>query len=145
MQLRLRLTEKKVLHKARNCDTVSSKSQANNQEFNIISRLISQGNMASTFDLATDEFLTCEIHSESTLPLLSYFIECKKHKQNGSRRLFQKVKSEIGDAERPIPDESEQLQDVLLALMKDGPGKPGEKIPGFPTVSALSNLYAIPR
>nr|RBQ99276.1 hypothetical protein FVER53263_00096 [Fusarium verticillioides] len=30
--------------------------------------------MASTFDLAADEFLTCEIHSESTLPLLSYFI-----------------------------------------------------------------------
>ncbi|RBR04357.1 hypothetical protein FVER53590_00096 [Fusarium verticillioides] len=30
--------------------------------------------MASTLDLAADEFLTCEIHSESTLPLLSYFI-----------------------------------------------------------------------
>jgi hypothetical protein len=101
--------------------------------------------MASTFDLATDEFLTCEIHSESTLPLLSYFIACKKHNQNGSRTLFQKVKSKIGVADRPIPDESEQLQDVLLALMKDGPGKHGEKIPGCPTVSELSNhLYATP-
>lgn len=101
--------------------------------------------MASTFDLATDEFLTCEIHSESTLPLLSYFIACKKHKQNGSRTLFQKVKSKIGVADRPIPDESEQLQDVLLALIKDGPGKDGEKIPGCPKVSELSNhLYATP-
>ncbi|KAJ4125763.1 hypothetical protein NW765_001537 [Fusarium oxysporum] len=93
--------------------------------------------MASTFDLATDEFLTCEIHSESTLPLLSYFIACKKHNQNGSRTLFQKVKSKIGVADRPIPDESEQLQDVLLALMKDGPGKHGEKIPGCPTVTIV--------
>ncbi|RKK67155.1 hypothetical protein BFJ69_g14756 [Fusarium oxysporum] len=93
--------------------------------------------MASTCDLATDEFLTCEIHSESTLPLLSYFIACKKHNQNGSRTLFQKVKSRIGVADRPIPDESEQLQDVLLALMKDGPGKHGEKIPGCPTVTIV--------
>jgi hypothetical protein len=101
--------------------------------------------MASTFDLAKDEFLTCEIHSESTLPLLSYFIACREHKKNGSRTLFQEVKSKIGDADRPIPDESEQLQDVLLALMKDGPGKPGEKIPGCPTVSACRNrLYVIP-
>ncbi|KAF5963994.1 putative amino-acid oxidase YobN [Fusarium bulbicola] len=93
--------------------------------------------MASTFDLATDEFLTCEIHSESTLPLLSYFIACKKHNQNGSRTLFQKVKSKIGVADRPIPDESEQLQDVLLALVKDGPGKPGQELPGCPTVTIV--------
>lgn len=92
--------------------------------------------MASSSHFAESEFLACEIHSESTLPLLSYFLKCKENNQSGSRTLFQKVKADIGKAERPIPDESEQLQDVLLALIKDGPGNPGEKLPWTPSVSA---------
>ncbi|WZH41912.1 Amino_oxidase domain-containing protein [Fusarium acuminatum] len=93
--------------------------------------------MASSSHFAESEFLAREIHSESTLPLLSYFLKCKENNQSGSRTLFQEVKADIGKAERPIPDESEQLQDVLLALIKDGPGKPGEKLPWTPSVTIV--------
>ncbi|KAI8624238.1 hypothetical protein F5Y19DRAFT_324770 [Xylariaceae sp. FL1651] len=78
-----------------------------------------------------------EIHSETTLPLLSYFVNRRRTDLTAVQD-FQDVKSHIGKADRPIPDESEQLEETLINLIDNGPGKnPGEKIPGSPTVTII--------
>lgn len=91
--------------------------------------------MAATSQFKNEESLICELHSESTLPFLSYLVQCKQNNHNGSTDAFHKVKSGVGKAPRAIPDESEQLQDVLLSLIEKGPSGDGGKIPGSPTVS----------
>lgn len=92
--------------------------------------------MADSSNLDRIEFLTHEIHSESTIPLLQYFIKCKEEDRTGSEELFHQVKGKIGHRDREIPDEAVQLQRVLLSLIANGPRKDGEKLDGSPTVSA---------
>ncbi|KAI1658254.1 hypothetical protein F4813DRAFT_357865 [Daldinia decipiens] len=88
-------------------------------------------------------FLEREIYSERTLPLLTYFIAralaaAPNHKGSSAVDDFSGVKSGIGKAERPIPDESQQLRETLLNLINKGPGRdPGQKIPGSPTVTIV--------
>ena len=91
--------------------------------------------MATAFEFDDEESLACELHSESTLPLLTYLVQCKQNNHSGTRALFQDVKANIGKAKRPIPDESEQLEKVLLRLIEKGPSDDHKKIPGNPTVS----------
>ncbi|KAM0228293.1 hypothetical protein ACHAPO_010837 [Fusarium lateritium] len=93
--------------------------------------------MAPAFEFKEPESLICEVHSESTLPFISYLVQCKQNELSGSKEIFQNVKSSIGDADRPIPDESEQLENVLIGLMKNGPSGDGRKIPGSPTVTIV--------
>ena len=90
--------------------------------------------MAATAHFNNEESLICELHSESTLPFLSYLVQCKQNNHNGSADTFHDVKSGTGRKKRAIPDESEELQDVLLSLIEKGPGGDGRKIPGSPTV-----------
>ena len=85
-------------------------------------------------------FLKHEIHSESTFPLLSYFLRsrsCKNSKD--ATKCFHEVIAGIGKDRRVIPDESVQLEKVLLELIAKGPGN-GKKIPGNPKVK--SNIRA---
>ncbi|KAF5024621.1 hypothetical protein F66182_3384 [Fusarium sp. NRRL 66182] len=93
--------------------------------------------MASTFEYKQGESLTCELHSESTLPFLSYLVQCRQKNQSGSTTIFQNVKSSIGDAVRPIPDESEQLEKVLINLIDNGPSGSKKKVTGNPTVTIV--------
>ncbi|KAI2785479.1 hypothetical protein F4815DRAFT_440707 [Daldinia loculata] len=72
-------------------------------------------------------FLERKIFSESTLPLLTYFIAralaaAPNHRGSSAVDDFSGVKSGIGKAERTIPDESQQLRETLLNLMNKGPG-----------------------
>ncbi|CCT63228.1 uncharacterized protein FFUJ_00146 [Fusarium fujikuroi IMI 58289] len=93
--------------------------------------------MADSSNLDRIEFLTHEIHSESTIPLLQYFIKCKEEDRTGSEELFHQVKGKIGHRDREIPDEAVQLQQVLLSLIANGPRKDGEKLDGTPTVTIV--------
>lgn len=80
-------------------------------------------------------YLQEELHSESTLPLLSYFVGCRQ-RDDSATQVFTDVKAQIGKAERPIPDESEQLADALLKLIEEGPGGDRKKrVEGSPKVS----------
>lgn len=88
----------------------------------------------STAGTVTPGFIGQEIHSESTLPLLSFLIGCR-FSDDPLSKIFSDVKSQIGEADRPIPDESEQLKTSLINLIDHGPGG---KVTGRPTVSALS-------
>ncbi|KAF4498665.1 L-amino-acid oxidase [Fusarium agapanthi] len=56
--------------------------------------------MSDSSNLDRHEFLTCEIHSESTIPLLQYFIECKKEDGTGSEKLFHRVMGKLGHRDR---------------------------------------------
>ncbi|KAF5690637.1 amino-acid oxidase [Fusarium denticulatum] len=95
--------------------------------------------MANSSNLDRQEFLTHEIHSESTIPLLQYFIKCKEHDGTGSEKLFHGIKGSIGHhvSDREIPDEAVQLQDILLSLIANGPRKGDEKLSGSPTVTIV--------
>lgn len=99
--------------------------------------------MATTFEFENEESLTSELHSESTLPLLTYLVRCKQSNHNGTGILFQDVKSNIGEADRPIPDESVELKKILLKLIEKGPSGDHKRIHGNPTVSC--RCYHIPR
>ncbi|KAF4972603.1 hypothetical protein FSARC_876 [Fusarium sarcochroum] len=92
--------------------------------------------MASTYTF-TNESLRFELHSESTLPLLSYLIKCGENDQDDPKDIFQDVKSSIGEADRPIPDEAEPLENVLIGLINHGPGGSGQRIPKGPTVTIV--------
>ncbi|KAF4999916.1 hypothetical protein FGRMN_2154 [Fusarium graminum] len=93
--------------------------------------------MASFSKLDRHEFLTHEVHSEITIPLLEYFITCRKHDKIGCEKLFQQVKGSISNPDHEIPDEAVQLQRALLLLVANGPSKPGEELPGCPTVTII--------
>ncbi|KAF5675770.1 amino-acid oxidase [Fusarium heterosporum] len=93
--------------------------------------------MAAFSNLDRQEFLTHEVHSQSTIPLLQYFLECRKDDGDGSEKIFHQVKGSIGKPDRQIPDEAVQLERALLLLMANGPSKPGEKLPGSPTVTIV--------
>lgn len=83
----------------------------------------------------SEEFLTCEVHSERVLPVISYFIRCRKSGEDRSLAdIFQRVKRGVGVDDRPIPDESEPLMPELIKLIDNGPGK----IEGSPTVRHCS-------
>lgn len=80
-------------------------------------------------------YLQEELHSESTLPLLSYFVACRQ-RDDSATQVFTDIKAQIGKADRPIPDESEQLADSLLKLIEEGPGGDKKKrVEGNPKVS----------
>lgn len=91
----------------------------------------------STAGTVSPGFIRQEIQSESTLPLLSFLISYRFSDDNLSK-IFEDVKSQIGRADRPIPDESEQLRTSLINLINSGPGKDGEDLLGRPTVSMVS-------
>lgn len=83
-------------------------------------------------------FLTHEIHSESTLPLLSYLIRLRPGEKSATE-VFHQVKAGVGKDLRPIPDESEQLEPTLISLIDNGPGGDrSRKVPGSPKVRALN-------
>lgn len=78
-------------------------------------------------------WLKQEVRSESTLPLLNFLLSCKgpdESPQSLARNLHD-ISASVGEKEAPIPAESEELKEVLLQLIKDGPGK----VTGDPTVS----------
>ncbi|KAH6659236.1 hypothetical protein BKA67DRAFT_509745 [Truncatella angustata] len=88
-----------------------------------------------------DQLLSDELHSERTLPLLSYFVQYRQSNKSATA-IFHEVKSLVGTAARPIPDElpdeSEPLAASLINLIDNGPGKsPHDKIPGSPTVTII--------
>lgn len=83
-------------------------------------------------------FLTHEIHSESTLPLLSYLVRLRPGEKSATD-VFHRVKAGIGADPRVIPDESEQLEPTLINLIDHGPGGDrGRKVPGGPKVRVLN-------
>ncbi|KAH7174174.1 uncharacterized protein B0J16DRAFT_403721 [Fusarium flagelliforme] len=77
--------------------------------------------MAAASQFKNEESLICELHSESTLPFLSYL----------------DVKAGVGEAPRAIPHESEQLEKVLNTLIDKGPSGHHKKIHGSPTVTIV--------
>ena len=81
-------------------------------------------------------FLDGEVHSESTLPLLSYFLRCRSCQSiEEITKCFHEVIAGIGKDRRVIPDESVQLEKILLELIAKGPGG-GKKVPGSPKASS---------
>lgn len=78
-------------------------------------------------------WLKQEVRSESTLPLLNFLLSCKGPDESPKSlaRNLHYTSASVGEKEAPIPDESEELKEVLLQLIKDGPGK----VTGDPTVS----------
>ena len=75
-----------------------------------------------------------DVCSESTLPLLIFLLSIKPDQLvEDIAVLLHEVTNGIGKDRPPLPDESEQLKDVLLKLIKDGPGK----VTGNPSVSSL--------
>jgi hypothetical protein len=86
------------------------------------------------------EFLTHEIYSESTLPLLSYLLRNGPDSSKSATTVFHEVQAGIGQDARPIPDESEQVEPAMLLLMKNGPSGNGSKIPGAPKVRDFTEL-----
>jgi len=81
-------------------------------------------------------YLTQEIHSESTLPLLSWLLRTAQDSDKSPTRIFHEVKAGVGKDDRPIPDESEQVEPTMLQLIEKGPGG-GKKIKGNPKVTRL--------
>lgn len=78
-------------------------------------------------------WLKQEARSESTLPLLNFLLSCKgpdESLESLAENLHDTTAS-VGKKEPPIPDESEELKEVLLRLIEHGPGK----VTGNPTVS----------
>ena len=76
-----------------------------------------------------------EVRSESTLPLLNFLLSASPGQSSAQLAdVLHQVTADIGQQDPPLPDESEELKEVLLKLMKDGPGKPD----WTPKVSALS-------
>lgn len=85
--------------------------------------------------LSEDEvrYLTQEIRSESTLPLLSWLLRTKQDPETSPTQIFHEVKAGVGVDPRPIPDESEEVEEPMLRLIEKGPGD-GTKIKGKPRV-----------
>lgn len=78
-----------------------------------------------------------DFRSESTLPLLNFLLHTTPDQAvEDIAILLHNVTKGIGIDESPLPDESEQLKDVFLKLIKDGPGK----VTGNPSVSSYSFL-----
>lgn len=79
-------------------------------------------------------WLKQEVRSESTLPLLNFLLSCTGPDQTAESvaKNLHDTTASVGKKKPPIPDESEELKEVLLRLIKDGPGK----VTGDPTVSS---------
>ncbi len=74
------------------------------------------------------EFFTQLILSEATLPFINFL----KHSnpEDSFETLADNLRATtagVGKDQKPIPDESEQLENVLLTLIKDGVPKPEGK------------------
>lgn len=89
----------------------------------------------------TPRYLHREIHSESTLPLLSFLLRERPDTAKRATQLFHEVISGIGIDERPIPDESAQVEPTLIELIEKGPSGDGNKIGKKLTVSAAHTPY----
>lgn len=84
--------------------------------------------------LASDWFTHGEFCSENTLPLLNFCLNSKsKTTVKDIADLLHQVTADIGEQTSPLPDESEQVKNEFLKLIKEGPGK----VTGSPTVSLL--------
>lgn len=90
-------------------------------------------------------FLTHEVHSESTLPLLQWLLRTQQQEllpdseqKKTDTEIFKDVKGGVGKDARPIPDESELVEGPMLNLIAKGPddGKPIGQFPDgtIPTV-----------
>ena len=69
-----------------------------------------------------------DVLSEASLPLLNFLAH--SNPDDSSKTLAENLHTrtiEAGKEEKPIPDESEQLESVLLQLIKDGVPKPEGK------------------
>lgn len=77
-------------------------------------------------------FLKSELRSESTLPLLNFLLhtlpESSTEQVTANLHYYSVT---IGKERRPIPDESKQLEPVLLELIEKGAGP----VKGKPTAS----------
>jgi hypothetical protein len=96
--------------------------------------------MASTTMSSTvfdAEFLRQDLRSESTLPLLNFCLQLGPDAttKQATDKLHE-ITAKIGVTERPLPDESEQLQTALLKLMADG----APKVTTKPTVRDLESI-----
>jgi hypothetical protein len=98
--------------------------------------------MAQTLPGPRPEFLQHEVLSKSTQPLLNYIFRLSPHlaeekKPKSLGKLFREVASK---SDRVIPDESEQLEQVLINLIDNGPGTPVQG----KSVSDVSMLVILP-
>ena len=76
------------------------------------------------------EFLRKDLRSESTLPLLNFFLQLNRDSTTEEvNDKLHKLTASVGVEKRPLPDESEQLQKELLQLMQGVP-----KVTDSPTV-----------
>lgn len=93
-----------------------------------------------------------EIISESTYPVLSYFLNCLRDNDSSEADIFSKVKSLVGEAPRPvntdelpsIPDESILVEADYINLINLGPSGKNKKIDGSPTVSLSHHKSPMP-
>jgi len=102
--------------------------------------------MSSQPATPTSKFLSNELHSESTLPLLNFLLRSSPNDTvEDTTKAIHSVTAGIGvdppppipaiPDERPdkLPDESVIDKTALINLINNGPGE-GTKIPGQPTV-----------
>lgn len=94
----------------------------------------SQGPTDTAAPVFEPGYLRHEIHSESTLPLLSFLLRERPDTAKRATQLFHEVIRGIGEDKRPIPDESVQVEPAMIELMDNGPSGKNTKIPGEPTV-----------
>jgi len=82
--------------------------------------------MAQTFPGLSSDFLQHEVLSKSTQPLLTYLLRLSPHlvREGDPQPLGELFRDVASKSDRVIPDESEQLEEVLINLIDNGPGKP---------------------
>ncbi|KAJ1323045.1 L-amino-acid oxidase [Microdochium nivale] len=97
----------------------------------------SQGPNVAAAPIFESGYLRHEIHSESTLPLLSFLLRERPDTAKRATQLFHEVIRGIGEDKRPIPDESEQVEPAMIDLIENGPSGNNTKIPGEPTVTIV--------
>lgn len=79
---------------------------------------------AMASEVLAANWLKQEVRAESTLPLLNFLL-CTDPNQTAEivAKSFHDIAASIGEKKPPIPDESEELREKFLRLMKNGPGK----------------------
>jgi len=82
--------------------------------------------MAQTLPSLGSNFLQHEVLSKSTQPLLTYILRLSPHlkKEGKPQPLGELFRDVASKSDRVIPDESEQLEAVLINLIENGPGQP---------------------
>ena len=89
--------------------------------------------------LTAPVFLTSELFSESTLPLLNFLLHARDASAKQIAEKLHYYTATVGIEKRPIPDESDQLKPVLLELIRKGAGP----VEGKPKVRLKSILAAV--